>query len=434
MANSCAPWATACSTARMGCGSTRRTISGPPTRAPMSSTSSAPRDASCSCSEYATPPARCTPTAICGCSTSPMTWRSGRRARFFVVQGHGRGEPKVIKFDKDGNFIKAWGKKGTGAGEFDIAHSIAIDAQGLLYVADRNNQRIQVFDADGTYLRESKAFRNTVRPVHRSGPEPLACARARRTTAEARPQRQRARHNRQPGKSAGPVRRGAFPCRERARRRLRRRHLELAGPEVRTKISLISAIDIPDSRRRVDVQSSSQPRADGIPRHGARFRRGRESSRSRSEGRSGSTPATATCRMDVLARPRSWGFARSRCPRMGGVGADTLTCCIVTEELALGDHRHRRGAGARPRCSAACCSTGDDARSSASASCRPFLEDDATIWRWPVASPATTARSASTITARDRRCGLSHHRDPRRRPLGHQWRQGSASPTRRSPS
>ena len=74
----------------------------------------------------------------------------------FVVQGHGRGEPKVIKFDKDGNFIKAWGKKGTGPGEFDIAHSIAIDAKGLLYVADRNNQRIQVFDADGTYLRESK--------------------------------------------------------------------------------------------------------------------------------------------------------------------------------------------------------------------------------------------------------------------------------------
>ena len=49
----------------------------------------------------------------------------------FVAQGHGRGEPKVIKFDKDGNFIKAWGKKGTGPGEFDIAHSIAVDGKGL---------------------------------------------------------------------------------------------------------------------------------------------------------------------------------------------------------------------------------------------------------------------------------------------------------------
>ena len=86
----------------------------------------------------------------------PNDMAFGPQGEIFVVQGHGRGEPKVIKFDKDGNFIKAWGKKGTGAGEFDIAHSIAIDAQGLLYVADRNNQRIQVFDADGTYLRESK--------------------------------------------------------------------------------------------------------------------------------------------------------------------------------------------------------------------------------------------------------------------------------------
>jgi len=80
-------------------------------------------------------------------------WPAGE---IYVVQGHGRGEPKVIKFDKDGNFIKAWGKKGSGPGEFDIAHSIAIDAKGLIYVADRNNQRIQVFDGDGTYIRESK--------------------------------------------------------------------------------------------------------------------------------------------------------------------------------------------------------------------------------------------------------------------------------------
>jgi DNA-binding beta-propeller fold protein YncE len=74
----------------------------------------------------------------------------------FVVQGHGRAESRVLKFDRDGNFIKTWGKKGKGPGEFDIAHSIAIDANGLLYIADRNNQRIQVFDADGVYIRESR--------------------------------------------------------------------------------------------------------------------------------------------------------------------------------------------------------------------------------------------------------------------------------------
>jgi DNA-binding beta-propeller fold protein YncE len=64
--------------------------------------------------------------------------------------------PHGLKVDRDGNFIKAWGKKGKGPGEFDIAHSVAIDAKGLVYVADRNNQRIQVFDADGNYVRESR--------------------------------------------------------------------------------------------------------------------------------------------------------------------------------------------------------------------------------------------------------------------------------------
>jgi DNA-binding beta-propeller fold protein YncE len=74
----------------------------------------------------------------------------------YITQGHGRAAPRVTKLNKDGNFIKAWGKKGSGPGEFDIAHGVAVDARGLVYVTDRNNQRIQVFDADGKYLREFK--------------------------------------------------------------------------------------------------------------------------------------------------------------------------------------------------------------------------------------------------------------------------------------
>ena len=74
----------------------------------------------------------------------------------FVLQGHGKGEPRVLKLDGDGNFIKDWGGKGSGPGEFDLPHSLVFDAQGLLYIADRNNARIQVFDADGTYIRESQ--------------------------------------------------------------------------------------------------------------------------------------------------------------------------------------------------------------------------------------------------------------------------------------
>lgn len=78
----------------------------------------------------------------------------------FITQGHtpgpGKGDPRVLKFDKNGTFIKTWGGKGTEPGKFDVAHGIAIDAKGLLWVTDRENQRIQIFDQDGKYIREIK--------------------------------------------------------------------------------------------------------------------------------------------------------------------------------------------------------------------------------------------------------------------------------------
>ena len=78
----------------------------------------------------------------------------------FVVQGHTpgltRGDARVLKFDRTGKFLKSWGGKGKGPGQFDVAHGIAIDAKGLLWVMDRENQRIQVFDPEGTFVREMK--------------------------------------------------------------------------------------------------------------------------------------------------------------------------------------------------------------------------------------------------------------------------------------
>jgi DNA-binding beta-propeller fold protein YncE len=77
----------------------------------------------------------------------------------FIVQGHtpgASGDPRVLKFDKGGRFIKSWGGKGKEPGKFDVAHGIAIDAKGLLWVADRENQRIQIFDADGNFIKELK--------------------------------------------------------------------------------------------------------------------------------------------------------------------------------------------------------------------------------------------------------------------------------------
>ena len=78
----------------------------------------------------------------------------GPTGDLYVLQGHGKGPCCIIKFDKDGNFLKCWGRNGKGPGEFDIPHSLVFDAQGLLYIADRSNSRIQVFDADGNYIRE----------------------------------------------------------------------------------------------------------------------------------------------------------------------------------------------------------------------------------------------------------------------------------------
>jgi DNA-binding beta-propeller fold protein YncE len=82
----------------------------------------------------------------------------GRNGDVFVVQGHtpGKGDPRVLKFDKDGKFIKSWGGEGTERGKFNVAHGIAVDAKGQLWVADRENQRIQIFDQDGTFVKELK--------------------------------------------------------------------------------------------------------------------------------------------------------------------------------------------------------------------------------------------------------------------------------------
>jgi DNA-binding beta-propeller fold protein YncE len=80
----------------------------------------------------------------------------GPAGEIFVVQGHGRAEPRVLKFDKRGTFITSWGGKGTGPGQFDTAHSIVVDDKRLVYVADRQNRRVQIFDPDGKYIKEWK--------------------------------------------------------------------------------------------------------------------------------------------------------------------------------------------------------------------------------------------------------------------------------------
>src|SRR6185295_3270503 len=84
---------------------------------------------------------------------------TGANGDIFVADGHGGNtNARIVKFDKNGKFIKSWGKKGTGPGEFDTPHSLALDSRGRLFVADRANNRIQIFDQDGKFLEEWKQF------------------------------------------------------------------------------------------------------------------------------------------------------------------------------------------------------------------------------------------------------------------------------------
>jgi hypothetical protein len=72
----------------------------------------------------------------------------------FITEGHSfsQGVNRVSKFASDGTFIMSWGSTGSGAGEFNVPHTIALDSQGRVFVGDRANNRIQIFDQDGNFL------------------------------------------------------------------------------------------------------------------------------------------------------------------------------------------------------------------------------------------------------------------------------------------
>jgi DNA-binding beta-propeller fold protein YncE len=80
---------------------------------------------------------------------------------FYVADGYDNA--RVVKFDKDGKYLMEWGTKGTGPGQFNLVHDVAVDARHRIYVADRGNNRIQIFDEAGKYLDE---WRNIRGPSH----------------------------------------------------------------------------------------------------------------------------------------------------------------------------------------------------------------------------------------------------------------------------
>ena len=76
----------------------------------------------------------------------------GPNGRLFITDGYGNA--RVLEYTSDGKRVKQWGRRGTGPGEFHLPHAIQIDEEGTVYVADRENGRIQKFDLDGRFLSE----------------------------------------------------------------------------------------------------------------------------------------------------------------------------------------------------------------------------------------------------------------------------------------
>ena len=73
-----------------------------------------------------------------------------REGNLYISDGYINA--RVIKFNKDGEYLTHWGKKGTGDGEFNLVHDLCLDSEDRVYVADRTNQRVQIFDKKGKFL------------------------------------------------------------------------------------------------------------------------------------------------------------------------------------------------------------------------------------------------------------------------------------------
>jgi len=86
-----------------------------------------------------------------------VAWDS--QGNIYVADGYGNS--RVAKYDRNGKWIKNWGSTGTNPGQFRVVHGIQIDAANNVYVADRDNRRIQVFDSEGTFKTQ---FRNVGSP------------------------------------------------------------------------------------------------------------------------------------------------------------------------------------------------------------------------------------------------------------------------------
>jgi sugar lactone lactonase YvrE len=98
---------------------------------------------------------RSQPPALSGLFDEPTDVAVTANGDIFITEGHSggtKGNDRVQKFSADGKFVTMWGKTGSGHGELNNPHTIALDSRGRLLVGDRSNNRIEIFNQDGQYL------------------------------------------------------------------------------------------------------------------------------------------------------------------------------------------------------------------------------------------------------------------------------------------
>jgi len=105
-------------------------------------------------SDVAQPPNKeaAAPKPVDGMFNQPTDIAWNAQGDMYISDGYVNS--RVAKIDRNGDWVKSWGEAGQGPGQFKLPHAIAVDARGQVYVADRANARIQVFDADGAFLRQ----------------------------------------------------------------------------------------------------------------------------------------------------------------------------------------------------------------------------------------------------------------------------------------
>ena len=148
-----------------------------------------------------------------------------------------------MKFSKDGRYLKEWGKKGKGEGEFNLPHAICLDQDGRIYVGDRENDRVQVFDPEGKFLAQWKEGGAPFGLfLTADGRLFVADGRANRVTVLDRSGKALAALGRA-GRRPGQFAHAACRLRRLPRRRLRGRGQRPAGAEVHGEVS--EAVNVP---------------------------------------------------------------------------------------------------------------------------------------------------------------------------------------------